>query len=414
MRTMREIALASGADPVRTVIGGPSECPEEELLMAYVAGKADSIDREIVETHVEGCEVCQAALRDIRAFDAELKQADWSFTGGQVAEAAVRTRVSPFRSWGLGWALAFGAASAAVAYWAASARYQGEIVALRSEVERYEASRDELSSRVAGLERSLRDMTDLRVQNAQLNSRLAVLEKQLSQEASLPAPAIVASVFDAGGTVTLDSAGRIGGLELGDPSLRKAVASAMKTGKPRIPRDVLGLRGSAGVLMGPASGAGFGLDSPFATAVREPSPTLSWRKHPDAGGYSVTVVDDDADVNAIANVPVSGTSWSVVPPLTRGKVYRWYVVAKLRDGREVHAPGPADPTARFYVLTAGENAKCADLLRRVKGSDLAQGVAYASLGLLDDAGSQFQRLVRENPGSVLARRLLESVSKRTR
>ncbi len=44
-------------------------------------------------------------------------------------------------------------------------------------------------------------------------------------------------------------------------------------------------------------------------------------------------------------------------------------------------------------------------------SHLARGVIYAQAGLLDEAGTEFEALVQDNPRSQLARRLLNSVKK---
>jgi hypothetical protein len=44
-------------------------------------------------------------------------------------------------------------------------------------------------------------------------------------------------------------------------------------------------------------------------------------------------------------------------------------------------------------------------------SHLARGVIYAEAGLLDQARAEFAALVKDNPRSQLARRLLSSVKK---
>lgn len=97
------------------------------------------------------------------------------------------------------------------------------------------------------------------------------------------------------------------------------------------------------------------------------------------------------------------TNWTVDRPLKRGEVFTWSVIAVI-DNKEIISPGPSSPEMKFKVLSA----KSFDQLQKLKasGSHLALGVFYAHEGLREEAQREFQILLRENPNSNLAKKLL--------
>ncbi len=62
--------------------------------------------------------------------------------------------------------------------------------------------------------------------------------------------------------------------------------------------------------------------------------------------------------------------------------------------------------------SAATDAELQEWTRAAGGSHLVLGVAHARAGLLEEAGREFEALVRENPESPLARQLLEQVQSR--
>ncbi|HWS71875.1 MAG TPA: hypothetical protein VN605_07150, partial [Thermoanaerobaculia bacterium] len=77
--------------------------------------------------------------------------------------------------------------------------------------------------------------------------------------------------------------------------------------------------------------------------------------------------------------------------------------------REITAPAPPAPMARFGVLDAPRAKEIDRLASQQPPSHLALGIAYAEAGALPDAEREFRVLVEENRGSDSARRLLDSV-----
>ena len=66
--------------------------------------------------------------------------------------------------------------------------------------------------------------------------------------------------------------------------------------------------------------------------------------------------------------------------------------------------------AVFKVLSAEDLGTIQKVKRQMPGSHLALGVAYESVGLYEEAASEYRALRRANPNSQLARNLLPSVT----
>jgi len=173
------------------------------------------------------------------------------------------------------------------------------------------------------------------------------------------------------------------------------------------------LIGKSGVLMGPADeGHPIALLGPVGTVVMSDHPVFRWRALDGADGYVVKIYD--ADFNEVAASPrLSGTIWTATAPLQRGRTYSWQVTARV-DGKKVMSPVKPAPDARFLVVS---QANANDLIHAKTlggNSHLTLGILYAQAGLLDDAERELQVLVRANPQSSLAQKLLRSISEKRR
>jgi hypothetical protein len=67
------------------------------------------------------------------------------------------------------------------------------------------------------------------------------------------------------------------------------------------------------------------------------------------------------------------------------------------------------PEAKFKVLDEVLYQEVRRTRQAYNGSHLTLGILYTRYGLLDEAEQEFRALVRENPQSDLARRLLRNV-----
>jgi hypothetical protein len=84
-------------------------------------------------------------------------------------------------------------------------------------------------------------------------------------------------------------------------------------------------------------------------------------------------------------------------------------VAARKDGQTVISPVRPAPEARFKIVDAVDAESIDIAEKRFSRSNLIRGIAYAKAGMLAEAEREFAALVRKNPDSKLARRLLQQV-----
>jgi hypothetical protein len=237
-------------------------------------------------------------------------------------------------------------------------------------------------------------------------------EKQLRSTRGTARPTssspIVAALKDGERVVTLDSRGQISGVAATVPGVQRLVAVALRSQRLEKPSvlDRL-IRGSSTQLDIASQRSSFVLQRPVGTVVQSDHPTFIWGALDGASGYIVSVFD--AQLNEVArSETLSTTVWTPPRALQRGAVYRWQVVA-VKDGREIVMPSPTAPEAKFKVLEQQEAQALARARQSYGDSHLTLGVLFARMGLLDDAKTELQALVKDNPTSNVARKLLESL-----
>jgi hypothetical protein len=141
--------------------------------------------------------------------------------------------------------------------------------------------------------------------------------------------------------------------------------------------------------------------------IQSDRPEFSWQSLAGAQSYTVTITDPQLNEVAVSE-PLTATRWRIPRPLARGAIYSWQVTAR-KDGENIISPLMPAPEAKFKVL---DEARYQELMRArqaYNGSHLTLGILYTRYGLLDEAEQEFRALVRENPQSDPARRLLRSV-----
>ena len=377
------------------------EHPVYEEFAAYLDGQLDSVEREMVESHLSCCRECSKELSDLETIKAEIAS---HLPAVVIAEPVVETppargatlrerlasvwRVPSFR---IPLQMAAAAGCVALFLWAVTLPLRKDIAALKTQLAEAERRNEELQRDV---EISKEDAESLQTQIAQLQT-------------GNPQPQTKAFTLD-DATVKIDGQGNVEGLAALPSAFQQAIRNALDTGQVKTPPSISSLTGKAGVLMGGGKeGVAFALNSPVGTAVSSARPTLRWQSLPGASGYTVTVLD--LDFNPISKSPVlASTSWTMAEPLERGRTYVWVVTA-IKDGQEVKSPVAPAPEARFKILekeTANEVLKN----RQDYGdSHLISGLVSAQAGLLDEAEREFDLLVRANPKSAVARKLLRNV-----
>ncbi len=191
------------------------------------------------------------------------------------------------------------------------------------------------------------------------------------------------------------------------PSSRRAITSALAEQRLEASPAVTRLKGEGGSLRGgDGEGRPFRLFSPVGKVVETASPTFRWSPLTGASSYVVTVVDDQ--LNEVAKSgPLTKTEWRPRTPLARGSAYSWQVTA-VKDGQNITSPVMPAPQAKFMILDRARSEEIKRVRRAAPRYHLGLGVLYARAGLLDEAEREFRALVKANPGSATARKLLQS------
>jgi hypothetical protein len=392
-----------------------------EQLAGYVDDSLDEVDREIVETHLQGCRLCTTELHDLQTFKAAMNTPS-------VKEPAVVAEPTPWEKFVAFWRVTAHRIPLQVATTLAIAGvlFLTAILMFRKEVADLRVQLSELQQANVALQKQVSTVSDLKAQLAQLrqqNDRIqqdyrtaqttvSDLRTQLArlQPSQLPSSSsqVWIALNDRSRRIVLDQQGNLEGLEAFPLSYQRTVKNVLTTQRLETPSLLASLIGRAGTLMGGSGeGVSFALLSPVGTVVESDRPTLRWRPLNEATSYTVTVYD--SNFNSVATSPsLPGTEWTVPRALQRGAIYSWQVTA-LKDGREMTSPRPPAPEARFGVL---EQQKANDLGRAKEtysDSHLVLGILYGKNGLLDDAEQEFQALLDANPRSPVPQKLLRNL-----
>lgn len=403
----------------------PEHLPYEQLA-AFVDGSLDEVTREMAESHLAVCAECAGDADDLRQYQ----------TVAAAAPAALTTsgEGSPANASGAWWRrlslFDFITSGRMLVPTAVAATLVVAVLFGLWFASRRSATPD--SNPVARMTPAANPPTaptpESLARETERPNELAALptpapSPRPTQESKVPtaAPEAGAShvaLDDGGGRVVFDARGGLRGLEALSPAARSAVRRSLETSRVETPRVLDGLvGGEGGVLMSgaaagvEAAGVPFALVGPVGRVVREDRPALRWRPLAGAVSYRASVVDSNFQVVAESQ-STHATEWTPPAPLGRGQTYYWQVTATLADGEEVISPRTPAPRAKFRVLEESASEELRRLEESAPESHLARGVLYARAGLVEEAESEFRKLVTLNPRSAVARQLLRSVRRR--
>ena len=378
-----------------------------EQREAYVDETLDTIDRSTVESHLAFCPQCAAEIRDLRAFRAML-----TTHPAQGQDAPVTRPVwEKFLAW---WRvpthwiplqLAGTAAVVVLCVWLAMRPLQMQLARMETRLSHLQQTNDTLQTQLTKLQMENKGIQE-KYRTAE--STIADLQIKLAQlqqpQNSKPKTQNLVVLNDGGKRVTLDKQGNLSGLSSLPPAYQQRVKAVLATGKVKTPSALLAqlVVKSGGPLMGPDEG--LSPVSPVGTVVLTDKPTFSWKPLEKAARYTVSVFDEKED--AVDEQTVSETRWTPTKPLPRGKALLWQVIVLDEDGKVIETPSAQ---ARFKILEESEVAQLNRVRNISANSPLTLGVLYAERGLLDDAEREFQKLLRDNPNSAIAQKLLNDV-----
>ena len=366
---------------------GRLQLVETDLADDYANGALGSRERKHFERHFLSAPQHRKKMRAAAALR--------NYIARQRETTASASRFQPALSWRLSPA---GALCLTVITLALVAVIVGLVIQagrMRTELHRFEVLIREQEAQLQDLNRQAEDA---RSRQAQLEQEVAELTRPEESEIALT---------DGGSNVILDGRGNLRGLEATPNQVQEAIKVALASGRVKMPESVAELAGSTNVLMGSAEGIPFALRSPIATAVVEQRPRFRWSELRGAVSYTVSIFDPDFR-RVAKSEPLTKSEWLIPQSLDRGAVFSWQVTA-LKDGREVVSPARPAPEARFRVLDPAAAEEVERYRRSRTNSHLAAGVVYARAGLREDAEQEFRMLVKQNPRSRVAHRLLRSV-----
>lgn len=346
-----------------------SEHLSYEQLEKFVDGKADEIEREIADVHLQTCGDCTAQfeglseMRSLIAADLSAKSAD------------KKSIFAPLQNlFGGGFALRFGFAAA------------GLLIAL---VGIYFFLRNDKSNEIAVAPpnvNSPENRVNLSV-NAPLNKNSLANN---TTNSPTPTPSVTPSVT---------------------PTVQPEIEQVLAADSLDFPNDLQTLKNQNGKLMnGGSQEIPFAIFAPVGKIIVSDRPRFSWGKLEGAESYIVNVFD--TNFNLVATSPqISATNWQINKPLSRNRIYLWQVTA-IRNGEEIKSPVRPAPDAKFKILDAAKTGELARLSQKYKNEHLFLGMMYAKAGLLNEAEREFQKEIAKNPNSTKARRFLQEVRKR--
>ena len=214
---------------------------------------------------------------------------------------------------------------------------------------------------------------------------------------------------DGNETLSISSTGQITGLEK-LPEKYRAILERVLVAKRIEPSSATGgLTSKSSVLLGSSGKSpGVTLIDPVGKIVEQRRPVFHWRAT-SPGEYQVSIYDQQYNLVA-QSAWLRGTSWQLSAVLTRGARYSWQLSLR-NDGTEIKIPIPPSPEARFRILGSAEETELNTLRLSRKDSHLVLGVAYAEVGLFDEAVVELGKLRDENPDSETIGALLASVER---
>jgi anti-sigma factor RsiW len=404
-----------------------------EQLTHYLDSDIDAEGREILDLHLRACEPCREDLQSLREFRRQIApEMSVSYApSGQVQERKV---ARPAAGW-FGWLKPAYAAAAVVVL----------VIALlatislrdRSAVERQAqilqpASGDKFTgsekSPAGAPQTTANDNAASAATVAQASSNSgnitppavmsprntttqarATAPEQRATRGTLHSTVTVAELNDGGQKITVDRAGNVTGLDHLTPTEAQLVKETLLAQNMSRPAELAELAGAHGALRGsPDAGQSFRLLSPARTVTAADRPTFKWESMPGATSYRVYVGDlDNREAASSGELSSSSTEWTSGTSLQRGRVYTWVVIAKVNGG-DVIAPAASQSEMKFKVLSADALRELTKL-QHSERSHLMMGMFYVRSGMLEEAEHEFAALVRLNPKSPVALKLLRTV-----
>jgi len=367
-----------------------------EQLVDLADSKLDTEDRESIDLHLKICAPCEEDIRSFLAFREQIEPEMNVSYAPIIRQPARETWSSSRIGWwrGLAWKPAYAVAIILI----------GIAIIIGTALLLNQRPANQQVQHLPTPSISPDSNSDNRAANGS-PSPVAPNESPTVNPNSAEATVVLS---DRVGTITVDKSGNVTGLDDVPGATRDQIAKMLLSERLERPAILKELGGQDAGLRGGRNTEPFKLVAPSRTVIVTDRPNLKWEKAAGAASYRVYVNDRNGQVITRSNELPSGTTeWKVTQALKRGEVYVWTVVAVI-DGKEIVSPGPAAREMKFQVLSM-RSLEQLNTLKKTR-SHLALGVFYAHTGLTAEAQQEFRELVRINPKSKVASKLLKAVS----
>lgn len=364
-----------------------------ETIEAFVDDKLGAADRNTARLHLEDCAECSAEVEDLRESLATMRAASqknkdlqpkvvparWSFLSGVPMRIAAVLAIVAFA----------GIALLVVWRWKPSGPTQVPGTG---------------GDRTAGSQATPSGSPQI---PSFAPSPAIVTPPKLAENPptkSANEPAAIA-LKDGEREISIDQAGNIIGLPPLPVDSQQAVKETL-TGEPLSRPKVLDEVTSAEVSVRAPTGneQRIRIISPVSAVILQERPTLRWTPLTTAEGYRIEIADESfRRVAQSEDIPVSSQRWMSSTTLKRGQIYTWTIRA-LNKGGELSA---ISSQGKFKILGEDKIRELNQL--KARKSHLALGLFFTGEGMIAEAEREFRILVKDNPNSALAKKLLREV-----
>jgi len=360
-------------------------------IEAFVDDKLDALDRNIAKLHLEDCAECSDEVIDLRESLATMKAVSRAAEMSPSLRSHARFS-TPMRI----------AAAVALVSFAAIALFV--IWRLKSTITERSPGRD-----ITVQNQPTPGPSPVATPTPKLepSPNLAANPNGSNEGPSQPPPKeTLASLKDGPNQIRLDQSGTVSGLGSLPVESRVAVKNALageKLDRPDVLDEVTTPQAS---VRGPNEDEEpIRIAYPTNAVIAEAKPKFRWAASKTAAAYRIEIADEGfRQVAKSQDLPANTLSWTPASVLKRGVVYSWTIRAVNQNG-EVSS---LTSQGKFKVLGEEGNRRL-NRLKITSQSHLALGLFYAREGMIAQAEREFGVLVKENPDSSVAKRLLSEV-----
>ncbi len=310
-----------------------------EQLVGLADNALDTTVRQIIDIHLKVCASCKENVSSFLAFREQMEQ-EMEVSIAR-SEQQQRGALSPLRWWrALAWRPIYAAAVVVLGI----ALVIGAVFFVKRRANNLQAKQNEPTHVNIGTPTETPPPSSSTVKNGasippseppksnSSNPRLTVENRRVPNEPENSVHSL--TLNDGQGTVTINRAGRVFGLDEIPEDRRREIVAALVEQRIESPPITNQLSPPEATLRGSGRGQPFRLLYPARTVIVSDQPLFQWETLAGATAYHVLVGDSSGrEVARSEALPPTRTTWMPHGQLQRGEIYSWIVTAiKQYDG----------------------------------------------------------------------------------